>query len=75
MPGRPRYGVPSDRLADAFGTVAVNLVETADFHARRQTYDAWRHLGARSTEVRIYVGYCGRMVVRDRPPFPAPPAF
>lgn len=42
-----RYGVPSDRLADAFCDTAGRLVETDDFHAWSQTYDTWLHVGAR----------------------------
>jgi hypothetical protein len=42
-----RYGVASERLADAFRDPATGgLVETDDFHAWSQTYDAWLHVGA-----------------------------
>ena len=42
-----RYGVPSDRLADAFCDTAGRPVETDDFHAWSQTYDAWLRVGVR----------------------------
>ncbi len=42
-----RYGVPSARLADAFRDPTGNLVETDDFHAWSQTYDAWLRVSAR----------------------------
>ncbi len=42
-----RYGVASDRLADAFADSTGNLAETDDFHAWSQTYDAWLRLNGR----------------------------
>lgn len=43
-----RYGVASDRLADAFRDPATAaLVETDDFHAWSQAYDAWLRVDAR----------------------------
>ena len=36
-----RYGVPSDRLADAFRDSTGSLAETDDFHAWSQTYNGW----------------------------------
>ena len=36
-----RYGVPSDRLADAFMDSTGSLADTDDFHAWSQTYNGW----------------------------------
>ncbi|MGH9090319.1 MAG: hypothetical protein ACRDZR_02900 [Acidimicrobiales bacterium] len=42
-----KYGVGSDRLADAFRDPATGaLVETDDFHCWSQAYDAWLRLHA-----------------------------
>ena len=43
-----KYGVASDRLADAFRDPATGvLTETDDFHTWSQTYDVWLRVGAR----------------------------
>ena len=42
-----RYGVPSDRLVDAFRDSTGSLTETDDFHAWNQTYGAWLSVDGR----------------------------